>query len=84
MKRFHILLMLLAFAIGAGSFRAHAEEEEFSPDFESVVFVPKGQWITGISVSYSQSNQNNYQFLVLQNITGDTYSFKVSPMLLYS
>ncbi|MDE7381929.1 MAG: hypothetical protein K2N03_07390, partial [Muribaculaceae bacterium] len=50
---------------------------------ESVVFVPKGQWITGLSVSYSQSNQNKYQFLILEGLSGDTYSFKVSPMVCY-
>lgn len=60
------------------------ELKEFSRDIESVVFVPKGQWITGVNVSYSQSNQNKYQFLILENITGDTYSFKVSPMLMYT
>ena len=74
----------MAFSIGGGSLCAYAEENEFSPDFESVTFVPKGQWITGVSVSYSQSTQKNYQFLVLQGVTGDTYSFKVSPMLLYA
>ena len=84
MKRFHILISLVAFLFAAGTSTARAEGEEFSPDFESVVFVPKGQWITGISVSYDQSNQKNYQFLVLQGVTGDTYSFKVSPMLLYA
>lgn len=84
MKRFHIFLILLAFSFGGGSLPAFAEGEEFSPDFESVVFVPKGQWITGVSVSYDQSNQKNYQFLVLQGVSGDTYSFKLSPMLMYS
>lgn len=87
MKKFHsILLLLLTFLISTGVFKIHAEEskEEFSPDFESVVFVPKGQWITGVSVSYSQSNQKNYQFLVLQGVTGDTYSFKLSPMVLFT
>ena len=57
--------------------------EPFIRDIESVVFVPKGQWVTGLSVSYSQSNQNNYQFFILEGISGDTYSFKVSPMLCY-
>ena len=86
MKRFHLILTLLLCFLAAGSLPALAEEEkeEFSPDFESVVFVPKGQWITGVSVSYSQSNQKNYQFLILQGISGDTYSFKVSPMLMYA
>lgn len=56
---------------------------EFGPQIESTVFVPKGQWVGGISVSYSQSTQNNYQFFVLEHLKGDTYSFRVSPMLCY-
>lgn len=85
MKRFHSLLILLVFLFSAEVFCLHAEEgEEFSPDFESVTFVPKGQWITGLSVSYSQSNQKDYQFLVLQGVSGDTYSFKISPMVMFA
>lgn len=57
---------------------------EFTHDIESVVFIPKGQWITGVNFSYSQSNQKKYQFLILESISGDTYSFKVSPMLLFA
>lgn len=57
--------------------------KEFDMDMESVKFVPKGQWVTGVSISYSQSTQNKYQFLILENISGDTYSFKVSPMVCY-
>ena len=56
----------------------------FEREIESVVFVPKGQWITGLSISYQQSSQNKYQFLVFEGISGDTYQFKVSPMLLFS
>lgn len=59
------------------------ELEEFEPEIESVVFVPKGQWVAGFSISYSQSDQNKYQFLIFENITGDTYQFKVSPMVCY-
>lgn len=58
--------------------------EEFSRDIESVVFVPKGQWITGLSVSYATSSQSRYQFLIFEGISGDTYSFKISPMLMYA
>ncbi len=60
------------------------ELKEFSHDIESVVFVPKGQWITGVSVSYAMSSQNKYQFLILEGLSADTYSFKVSPMLMYA
>ncbi len=62
---------------------AETPVEEFKREVESVVFVPKGQWIAGLSVSYSQSNQNNYQFFILENLSGDTYTFKVSPSVCY-
>lgn len=58
-------------------------QDNFEREVESVVFVPKGQWVTGLSVSYDQSTQNDYQFLVVENLSGDTYSFKVSPMVCY-
>lgn len=58
--------------------------EEFKRDIESVVFVPKGQWIIGLSVSYTQSSQDKYQFLILEGISGDTYSFKISPMVMFA
>ena len=70
-----VVAMLLPLPVGA--------QEQFSRDIEQISFVPKGQWIGGVSVSYSQSNQDNYQFLVFENINGDTYSFKVSPTVLY-
>ena len=56
----------------------------FDRDIESTVFIPKGQWLFGVSFSYSQSNQNKYQFLVFEDISADTYSFKVSPMVGYA
>lgn len=57
---------------------------EFKRDIEQISFVPKGQWITGVSVSYSQSDQSNYKFLIIEGVDGDTYTFKVTPMLLYA
>lgn len=59
-------------------------QEQFKRDLEQVSFIPKGQWITGVSVGYSMSSQDNYQFLVFENLSGDTYSFKVTPMALYT
>lgn len=59
-------------------------QEEFKRDLEQVSFIPKGQWITGVSVGYSMSDQDNYNFFVFEKIDGDTYSFKVTPMALYA
>lgn len=60
------------------------QPEEFEREIESVVFIPKGQWITGLSVSYTQSSQNKYQFFILQGVSGDTYNFKITPMVGYA
>ncbi len=58
-------------------------QEHFSRNIDSKTFVPKGQWITGVSVSYSQSNNDNYQFFIVEGIKGNTYSFTVTPMACY-
>ena len=75
------LFTYIAFAL---CFVASASAQvEFKRDLEQISFIPKGQYITGVSVSFSQSHQNNYQFLIIEGIKGDTYKFKLSPMLLY-
>lgn len=84
------ILLSFAAAVPSGAAAQLAEQPapndsipEYAMAPESVVFVPKGQWVTGVSVGYTQSSQDNYQFLIIENITGDTYSFKVSPMVCY-
>lgn len=92
MNRILMILSLLAAAFPAAAQvfdNVSTGEEEialsnFQRDEESVVFVPKGQWITGVSVSYQQSNQDKYQFLIIEDLSGDTYTFKVSPMLMFA
>ncbi len=48
-----------------------------------VVFIPKGQWMGGGTVSYSEHNEDNLNFTVLKNIEGKGYDFKVSPYVGY-
>ena len=71
------LILIAACALGT-----HAQEH-FKRGLEQISFVPKGQWIGGVSVSYSQSDFENYQFLIVENLNGDTYTFKVSPMVMF-
>ena len=79
------VLFAVVFASLSGCLTPMASaQEHFSRDIEQISFIPKGQWITGVSVSYSQSNQDNNQFLVIENLSGDTYTFKVSPMLMFA
>lgn len=61
-----------------------AQAQEFKRNIEMKTFIPKGQWIVGSSVSYSQYSNDNYQFLVIENLSGEGYSFKVSPVLCYA
>lgn len=78
----HLNIILLLFAVLFCGKIGYAQEV-FQRKLEQITFVPKGQWITGVSVSYSQSDQNKYQFLIVENLSGDTYTFKVSPMLMF-
>lgn len=75
-----ILLTLLLVTVGSSLSQA----QEFKRNIEMKTFIPKGQWIVGSSVSYSQYSNDNYQFLVIENLSGEGYSFKVSPVLCYA
>lgn len=74
----------IALLLSAGAIQLSAQEVfANTPAPKDVAFVPKGQWVAGLSVSYSQSNQKNYQFLVFEDISADTYSFRLTPMVCY-
>ena len=47
-------------------------------------FVPKGQWVFGGSVSYSTHTNNNYNFLIIEDIQSNGYQFKVTPLVGYA
>lgn len=77
-----LLLLCVAFVLLGLSARVSAQEA-FRRNLEQVSFVPKGAWVAGVSVSYSQSDQDNYQFLIFEKINGDSYTFKVSPTVMF-
>lgn len=47
-------------------------------------FVPKGQWVFGGSVSYSTHTNDNYTFLIVEDIKSNGYQFKISPLVGYA
>ena len=47
------------------------------------VFIPKGQWMAGGTVSYSEHDEKNLNMLVLKDIEGLGYTFKISPYFGY-
>lgn len=48
------------------------------------VFIPKGLWVTGASMSYSTHANDNYTFMVVENIESEGYNFRVSPLVAYA
>ncbi len=83
MEKVYRLLALFAVVLVSAVLTDASAQEEFKRKLEQVSFVPKGAWVAGVSVSYSQSDQDNYQFLVFEKINGDTYTFKVSPTVMF-
>lgn len=47
------------------------------------VFIPKGQWMAGGTVSYSEHEEDNLNFLVIKNVEALGYTFNVSPYVGY-
>lgn len=81
------ILVIGATSATAQSSQAIADSVVTSPTpsrgLKQHTFVPKGQWIVGGSISYSQQSEDNYQFLVVEGINGIGYSFNASPMFSY-
>ena len=50
----------------------------------NTIFVPKGQWVFGGRISYSTHNNSNYDVLIIDDITSEGYTFKLSPMIAYA
>ena len=50
----------------------------------STIFVPKGQWVFGGKISYSTHNNTDYDVLVIDNISSEGYTLRISPMIAYA
>lgn len=74
-------LIIVCLAMLSGMFNSVAAQssEKFSRGIQNSVFVPKGQWITGGSFSYSETSASDYELLIVEDIDGSNYSFKISP-----
>lgn len=57
--------------------------QKFDRGITPQTFVPKGQWIGGGNISYSQHTNDNYKFLVIDGWDGNGYNFSVSPFVGY-
>ena len=75
-----IVYIVLCLVCGIVEMHAQDTQKKLPPK----VFVPKGQWIVGSNVSYSEHTESNYDFLVVEGVNSDGYQFKVSPMFAYA
>ena len=77
------IVCLLAIAATAGAQKRERKLKRIDRGVQEKVFIPKGQWMAGGSVSYSEHEENNLNFLVLKDVEGKGYNFKVSPYVGY-
>ena len=81
--KINLIIVCLAVLSGLGNNVSAQSSEGFSRGIQNSVFVPKGQWITGGSFSYSETSASDYELLMIEDIDGSNYSFKISPYVGY-
>ena len=83
-KKFLTILLLLTVMVGSVSAqRGKRAIKRIDRDVQSQVFIPKGTWMAGGTVSYSEHDESNLNFLVIKDVEGKGYDFNVSPYVGY-
>ena len=75
-------LLLMLCTLTATAINPH-RVKRIDREIQKYVFIPKGQWMAGGVISYSEHDESNLNFLVLKNIDALGYDFKVSPYVGY-
>ncbi len=93
-KIFTVLTLFLAFAAVHVSAQETGQPETYDPtplkktrglSSMSNVFVPKGQWVMGVSAAYSAHKNNNYSYAtIIDGVYSKGHTVKVAPMLGYT
>lgn len=79
-----ILIVSILFLTTVTAVQAQKRKiQRIDREVQERVFIPKGQWMTGGSVSYSEHEEDNLNFLVLKDFEALGYDFKVSPYVGY-
>ena len=77
-----LLLILFSTQLLAES-REDRRIQRIDREVSKRVFISKGTWMTGGTVSYSEHEEANLNFMVLKDFESDGYSFSVSPYFGY-
>lgn len=81
MRRYIVILIAL---LALGSINAGAQHYDRGYDVTAPnVFVPKGTWVAGGTVKYTQHNNVKSSILVINDINSKGYSVSANPELLY-
>ena len=70
-------------AISGATLFAQRSMQRIDREIQKTVFIPKGTWMAGGTVSYSEHDEKNLNYLVLKNVEGKGYDFTVSPYFGY-
>lgn len=62
---------------------AEDKGDPFDRGITNRTFIPKGQWLIGATINYSEHMNDNYSFLVLNQWDGRGHNFGVSPFFGY-
>lgn len=78
------LILLCTLCVGeAWAQRGQRAIKRIDREVQETVFIPKGTWMAGGTVSYSEHDEGNLNFLVLKNVEGKGYNFGISPYVGY-
>lgn len=83
-RKFLVSCLLCLIAVGiAYAQRGERAIKRIDRDVQQAVFIPKGTWMFGGTVSYAEHDEGNLNFLVLKNVEGKGYDFTISPYFGY-
>ena len=83
-RKLFTLLLLLAIVTGTvNAQRGKRAIKRIDREVQEAVFIPKGTWMAGGAVSYSEHDESNLNFLVIKDLEGNGYNFAISPYVGY-
>ena len=82
-NKFFIILLFVMLGVVSVVAQSSRRVERIDREVQKAVFIPKGSWMVGGSVSYSEHDEGNLNFLVLKDVEGEGYNFSVSPYFGY-
>ena len=80
MRKLSIIFLLLVLGALSAEAQLYDRGYESTPSFP---FMKKGVWMAGGSARYTQHTNDNFSFLVIDNINSTGYNLSVAPQVLY-